>query len=173
MKVALVVAVGANRGRSLTLRDTTFTIGRDSGCQLRADSESISRRHCEILVTEAGVLLRDLGSMNGTLVNGGAVRGEIVPLEDGDRLEIGPLKFVVKITEEAGQPTAEMSADVTATETPPVAEPDPREEPAESPTVEAKPKQPAGPTAEGISKAADDLIKKMLAKSAARRPKKP
>lgn len=75
----------------------SFTIGREpSGDWVMADrARAISARHCEIVGTPAGPVLRDL-STNGTFVNGAARRlaGEHV-LRDGDRIEIGQVLIVV------------------------------------------------------------------------------
>jgi hypothetical protein len=63
-------------------------IGRDHGCGLRLADDCVSRRHAE-LRAECGVwLLRDLGSMNGTWVNGVRVVGE-VPVRPGDTVRFG------------------------------------------------------------------------------------
>src|SRR6266545_4416117 len=47
-----------------------FLIGRDPGCQLRVDDPKVSRRHAEVAWTEGGWVLRDLGSSNGTYLDG-------------------------------------------------------------------------------------------------------
>jgi predicted component of type VI protein secretion system len=74
-----------------------FLIGRSEECQLRPNSEKISRHHCVILLGEGSASIRDLGSKNGTLVNGERVVGE-QELKAGDVLEVGPLKFEVRPT---------------------------------------------------------------------------
>jgi pSer/pThr/pTyr-binding forkhead associated (FHA) protein len=53
------------------------TIGRAPECQLRLDDEGMSRRHARLLPTETGIQVEDLGSTNGTYINGKRVlRGE-------------------------------------------------------------------------------------------------
>lgn len=88
----LKVLAGAKEGTLVPLKRDQFLIGRSSSCTLRAGSDAISRRHCEILTTDAGVTVRDLGSRNGTLVNGVRISKE-TPVREGDRLQIGPLEF--------------------------------------------------------------------------------
>jgi len=66
--------------------DRTLVIGRSRGCDLRLPSSDSSRRHAEIVNTPAGSLLRDLGSTNGSFVNGQAVTEHL--LQPGDRIEI-------------------------------------------------------------------------------------
>ena len=56
---------------------------------------SVSRRHAELTRGEDGWLLSDLGSHNGTRINGWLVR-EPVPLRPGDRVQFGSAMFVVQ-----------------------------------------------------------------------------
>ncbi|TWT76083.1 FHA domain-containing protein FhaB [Posidoniimonas polymericola] len=88
----LKVLAGAKEGTEIPLKRSKFLIGRSSECTLRAGSDAISRRHCVVLTRESGVSVRDLGSRNGTLVNGERIESE-TPLSIGDRLKVGPLEF--------------------------------------------------------------------------------
>ena len=75
------------------LDDARLVIGRSSGCQLVLADDSVSRRHAELYVEEGRWLLRDLGSSNGTYVNGRLVteaevrRGDVIYL-GGCRLRL-------------------------------------------------------------------------------------
>ena len=97
MKITLVVASGANEGREIIVPGTQFIIGRDEGCHLRPASPAISKKHCAIFVREGKVYVRDLGSTNGTHLNDQQVDGDCAVNPD-DRLKVGPLDFIVKIT---------------------------------------------------------------------------
>lgn len=91
-------------------------IGRSIGCRFRLNDLTVSRRHCLIHAGAEGAWVRDLGSLNGTFVNGHLVgqrpedggmgpstrQGECM-LHDGDELRLGTLAFLVKLTE-VGQP---------------------------------------------------------------------
>ncbi|MEU8887628.1 DUF1707 and FHA domain-containing protein [Streptomyces sp. NPDC048442] len=67
-------------------------IGRDTGNGLRLSHETVSRRHAE-LVQQGGIwILRDLGSTNGTCVNGRRVTGTAV-VNDGDQVSFGRMSF--------------------------------------------------------------------------------
>jgi pSer/pThr/pTyr-binding forkhead associated (FHA) protein len=66
-------------------------VGRDSHCDARLDSLRISRRHCCLAIRCDGITVRDLGSVNGTWINGR--RSESGPLRAGDELAIGHLRF--------------------------------------------------------------------------------
>lgn len=72
-------------------------IGRGTDCNLRIASNEVSRRHCQLLVGEGEVGVIDLGSANGTLVNGERIPPrERVALAPGATLEIGPARFAVQ-----------------------------------------------------------------------------
>ena len=74
---------------------TSFTIGRTQDCDLRIADLSVSRRHAQLDRSEDGWLLSDLGSHNGTRVNGWLVR-EPVPVRPGDLLQFGSATFVIR-----------------------------------------------------------------------------
>ena len=88
----LVVLAGAKQGTEIPLKKDKFVIGRSKDCTLRAGSEAISRHHCVILRSDNGVSIRDLGSRNGTYVNGEKIEGES-PLEDGHTVRVGSLEL--------------------------------------------------------------------------------
>jgi pSer/pThr/pTyr-binding forkhead associated (FHA) protein len=69
-------------------------IGRGPDADVRLDDIYVSRRHCEIVATDAALVVHDLDSKNGTFVNG--VRTEHSPLCPGDVLTLGGMSFVVQ-----------------------------------------------------------------------------
>ena len=70
-------------------------IGREEDCHLRSTSEFVSRHHCVLLLDEYTLRIRDLGSQNGTFVNGRRiVRGELILLH-GDAVSVGDLDFQI------------------------------------------------------------------------------
>jgi hypothetical protein len=75
-------------------RSDRYTIGRTRDCDLCLTDLSVSRLHAELLRGESGWLLNDLGSHNGTRLNGWLVR-ETVQVRAGDRLEFGSTMFVL------------------------------------------------------------------------------
>jgi pSer/pThr/pTyr-binding forkhead associated (FHA) protein len=95
MDVRLIIEKGQTRQRELHLRAVQTTVGRQKGCGLRIPSSQVSRRHCVLIVQHGYLAVEDLDSVNGTLLNGQRVVGRQV-VRPGDRLEIGPLRFVVQ-----------------------------------------------------------------------------
>jgi Domain of unknown function (DUF1707)/Inner membrane component of T3SS, cytoplasmic domain len=76
-------------------RGVRYTIGRTRDCDLCLTDLSVSRLHAELVRGEDGWLLNDLGSHNGTRLNGWLVR-ETVRVRAGDRLEFGSMVFVIQ-----------------------------------------------------------------------------
>lgn len=68
------------------------TIGRDPDCDIPVDHASLSRKHAKVLVSEGSCLITDLGSRNGTFVNGTRIHGE-APIKDGDEVRCGNIAF--------------------------------------------------------------------------------
>lgn len=85
---------GKARGQHLKFSPGEFIFGRGPECHIWPNSDWVSRQHCILRVTDNGVFLRDLGSTNGTLVNGVRVVGEQV-LKSEDQIQVGPLVFKV------------------------------------------------------------------------------
>jgi predicted component of type VI protein secretion system len=84
----LRVTSGSDRGREFVLEDAETSIGRGTTNGIILTDLSVSRKHLVVLFDGKDYRLRDLGSGNGTFVNGDAVEGE-APLRDGDTVEIG------------------------------------------------------------------------------------
>ena len=73
-------------GQRLPLGDAIFCMGRLPECDLKIDDALASRRHCEIRPEPDGYRLVDLGSLNGTTVNGAKVKEHL--LTDGDLIAV-------------------------------------------------------------------------------------
>ena len=97
MDFELHIVRGRSSTQTLRLIDGVTSIGRQDDCHLRFKSSSVSRKHCELFEKKGMLLVKDLGSSNGTNVNGKKIDGQQV-LEPGDELTIGGIKLrVVKI----------------------------------------------------------------------------
>jgi pSer/pThr/pTyr-binding forkhead associated (FHA) protein len=86
-----------NGGIQLVRLKSDTLIGRSDDCNLRIRSKQVSRKHCQIELTKAGVCVRDLESSNGTFVNGKRISAHTsVPLSSGCRLMVGSVTFTVR-----------------------------------------------------------------------------
>ena len=83
-------------GNTIELSRDLTVVGRKEDCDLRLDHKSISKFHCVIVRMENTLLLRDLGSTNGTMVNGKRIRR--ATLKNNDRLDIANLPFKIQIS---------------------------------------------------------------------------
>ncbi len=96
MKVKMLVVQGRPTGKTLTFLTGDFYFGRGKECHVRPNSEWVSRQHCLLRVTPTAAYLRDLGSRNGTLVNGVLLSEERL-LQDGDQVQLGQLVFEIQL----------------------------------------------------------------------------
>ena len=83
----LSVIKGADQGKLFELTADPLTVGRDSTNRIRLLDTEISRRHAEFARSPDGYRVRDLGSVNGTFVNGQSIRD--VLLRPGDQVQVG------------------------------------------------------------------------------------
>ena len=79
--------------------DLPVTIGRGGEAQIQLDHHLISRHHCELYEENGQMMVRDLGSRNGTFIGGQRV--ETAPLPSGDLLTVGGITFRALYGEEA------------------------------------------------------------------------
>ena len=94
MDFELHVVRGRSASQTLKLTDGVNSVGRHDDCSVRIKSSQVSRKHCELFEKKGMLLIKDLGSANGTFVNGKKVEGQLV-LEPGDELVIGGIKLRV------------------------------------------------------------------------------
>jgi hypothetical protein len=97
MIVKMIVASGKSAGRSIAIKRNKLLIGRAEQCDVRPLSEEVSRRHCAITVGPAEVWVEDLGSRNGTFVNGTKIT-ERTKVVDGDIVRVASLELKVSCT---------------------------------------------------------------------------
>src|SRR5213080_4079264 len=89
-------------GASIDIIKDLIVIGRKEECDLRLDHKSVSKMHCVIVKTDGLLLLRDLGSTNGTRVNGTRVRR--AALLPNDQVSIANFKFRVYLGPDVAPP---------------------------------------------------------------------
>ncbi len=84
----LKVVAGADLGRQIPIGAAGMLIGRGDGCDFQLQDGAASRRHAELAWTARGLLLRDLGSGNGTKVNDQRIASDSL-IQEGDLITIG------------------------------------------------------------------------------------
>ena len=96
MDVKLVMFSPDGERKDIPLTKPVTAVGRGDVCGVRIPVRSVSRRHCELAIEGDELIVRDLGSSNGTFVNGERI-SEDIELDAGDRLTVGPVTFTVQI----------------------------------------------------------------------------
>jgi pSer/pThr/pTyr-binding forkhead associated (FHA) protein len=93
--LALAVTAGPPELKGLRVAlDRAVRIGREAGFELIIADDFVSSRHAQVVPTASGPVIEDLGSTNGTIVNGDAVKTPI-PLKAGDEVVIGTVRMKV------------------------------------------------------------------------------
>jgi len=88
----LVVRAGPNAGSTFAVDKEVITAGRHPDSDIFLDDITVSRRHAEIRIEDANLIVRDVGSLNGTYLN--RERIEQGDLHDGDTVQVGKFKLV-------------------------------------------------------------------------------
>src|SRR5262249_21145520 len=83
--------------RQIPLMEGDNVIGRGPDAAIHIDSPGVSRHHARILVANGEVTLEDLGSKNGTELNGGLITARR-PVCDGDRIRLGAIVLTLRIS---------------------------------------------------------------------------
>jgi len=81
--------------REWLLSEGSNVVGRNRDCAVRVDSATLSRHHARIVVTDGEAAVEDLGSKNGTHVNGRRV-DQRVDLKDGDQIQVGSVAMTYR-----------------------------------------------------------------------------
>ena len=82
--------------REIPLTGDQFLIGRGNDCDLRLHNSEISRHHCLLQIQGGEVTVGDLGSSNGTFVNGTRLLSRMT-LRTGDEIRLGPCQYIVDL----------------------------------------------------------------------------
>jgi diguanylate cyclase (GGDEF)-like protein len=90
-EACLVVIYGLDLGKKFNVDRPSIVIGRSSKADIQIDQEAVSRNHCKLINTGKSIMLRDLGSTNGTYVNDELVDEYV--LRDGDLIKVGRCIF--------------------------------------------------------------------------------
>ncbi len=93
-RCALVILSGPERGRERVIEGDVFRIGKSKDNELVLPDETVSRSHCEIVRDRRGYVLRDLGSTNGTLLDGAEIKEAW--LKPGAVITVGKVELKVR-----------------------------------------------------------------------------
>ena len=100
MDVRLEVVHDKSRVRNVRLRRNTV-VGRGKDCELRIPLADVSRQHCQFTLEGEQLLVRDLGSSNGTQIDDHTIpTGKDILLADGETVTVGPVSFVIHIADD-------------------------------------------------------------------------
>ncbi|MBK8430583.1 MAG: FHA domain-containing protein [Chloroflexi bacterium] len=98
---------GPKPGEVFSLATPTAILGRDPMCEITINDAEVSRNHAKLIHSEAGYLVQDMGSTNGTFIDGKRLRGEPVLLTPGQTIIIGTnVLLVYEATVNTGDPLA-------------------------------------------------------------------
>src|SRR4051812_28646228 len=95
MGVVMVMFRADGQRRSFSITKEMNVIGRREDCDLRIPLSDVSRKHCRLIVNGETINVEDLGSSNGTYINGERIQK--ADLSAGDTLQVGPVIFVVQM----------------------------------------------------------------------------
>jgi len=95
LEATLVFVSADGQTQEVPLSPRRYVIGRQTDCQLRVPERAVSREHAELVFDGDSLMIRDLGSSNGTYLNKHRIDQKL--LEAGDVLGIGSVAIVVKI----------------------------------------------------------------------------
>jgi pSer/pThr/pTyr-binding forkhead associated (FHA) protein len=97
MDARIRVVDGPLSGETIEVRGGKLFIGREEDCHLRPNSEFVSRHHCALLLDDYTLRIRDLGSKNGTFVNGRRIGSAETILLHDDVISIGETTFLIDL----------------------------------------------------------------------------
>jgi DNA-binding winged helix-turn-helix (wHTH) protein len=103
----LVIYKGALAGTRWPITGDSVTVGRAKDCDIVVLERQVSRHHARIERDTSGFVLRDLGSKNGTFVNGESVQGRPYRLRDGDEIDVASVLQMGFVAGEATLPLAD------------------------------------------------------------------
>ena len=109
MQAKLVIVGGEDASRQFELRLPSI-IGRSRSTDITLGHPLISRHHCEVFEAAGRLMLRDLGSLNGTFVGESRLSSEPIALQPGEQFSLGPVTLQAEYRaaeEDAGQATDE------------------------------------------------------------------
>src|SRR5687768_2939506 len=90
----LTIYPGTPQARQITLKEGVNTIGRNASNDCTIEDLSVSGTHCEVVVSNGTVRIRDFGSTNGTFINGAAITE--ADIQPGQQIQLGSVDLVLE-----------------------------------------------------------------------------
>lgn len=91
------ILINDQNGKEFGIVKTPFVIGKGEGCNLRVNNKAISRKHLQITRYGENFFLEDMGSTNGTFVNGQRIEaGERIKIKDGQEIILANKKYLIR-----------------------------------------------------------------------------
>ncbi len=159
MNVTLVLVQEDGSKKPVSMKKDRLVVGRKPECTIRVPVSSVSREHCEVVIAGDKLMVRDLGSSNGTYVN--RERVQEAELNPGDVLAVGPAVFVVVIDGQPAEVDAKRSFAAGSSPEPVTAAAGPSARPSSPSGKTSSPSAPrpaAKPAAKPVSSDLDDEI---------------
>jgi CheY-like chemotaxis protein len=100
---------GGNLNQGIAITHFPALVGRSSDCDYQIPQPLISRRHCLFHLRDGDIWVQDLGSLNGTFVNGERIKGP-EPLHEGDKLDLAFLPYEVCLPLSSEGPVVQQGA---------------------------------------------------------------
>jgi pSer/pThr/pTyr-binding forkhead associated (FHA) protein len=101
-EVSVVVLSGNDSGNEFPIEKSGTVLGRGTEADLSFTDDAMSSQHAVLEFADDGMRIRDLGSMNGTLVNGSDAKA--TELKNGDRFKLGNHEFQLVVTPRERRP---------------------------------------------------------------------
>jgi len=101
-KVCIVTLSGQAAGTEYLLQERQVGVGRGAENAISIDDQAMSKKHAVFEFSDSGYRIRDLASMNGTLLNGSEIR--VAELKHGDRVQMGEHTFQLLLEERESRP---------------------------------------------------------------------
>ncbi len=95
---SLVIVRGPLSGERFELDTTETTIGRDPSCGVFLNDRTVSRHHARLTIRDGSAMIEDLGSLNGTWVDGAIMSSGA--LHNGSTIQIGTFKMILNIPQD-------------------------------------------------------------------------
>ncbi len=134
----LTAKTGSFKGASWAIGESPIVLGRDVACEITINDPIVSRRHCEIGLSNGAIYVNDLGSSNATFVNGFPIKR--AELTVGDEIAVGNAIFFVTSLKATGPATQARSVNAGSTHSLRIGEPTYLSEDEESLFAKGKPR---------------------------------